>query len=67
MIKVGKELKNLSGEWLNRSEFEEYINDYYSNPKEYNLDEDNDYYKAISYAYYHLDEAYELYDNEFEQ
>jgi len=67
MIKVGKELKNLSGEWLNKSEFKEYINDYYSNPEEYNLDEDSDYYKAISYAYYHPDEAYELYDNEFEQ
>ena len=65
MIKVGKELRNLSGEQLNSSEFEEYVNDYYSNPEEYDLDEDSDYYQAISFAYYHMDEAFKLYNKEW--
>lgn len=65
MIKVGKELRNLSGEQLNSSEFEEYVNDYYSNPEEYDLDEDSDYYQAISFAYYHMNEAFKLYSKEW--
>jgi len=62
---IGKELKNLSGEWLNRSEFIEYINDYYNNSEEYDLDEDSNYFKAISFAYHNMFKAYDLYNNEF--
>jgi hypothetical protein len=63
---IAKELYNLSGELLSRSEFKEYIKDYYNNPSDYSIDEDSDYYEAISYAYNNLDQAYHIYDLEFE-
>ena len=63
---IAKELYNLSGEWLSPSEFKEYIRDYYNNPGEYSIDEDSDYYEAISYAYFYIDQAYYIYDLEFE-
>jgi hypothetical protein len=62
---IAKELYNLSGEWLSPSEFKEYIRDYYNNPGEYSIDEDSDYYEAISYAYNNLDQAYHIYDLEY--
>ena len=45
------ELKQLSGECLTPSEFCSYIVDYYMNPGEYGIDEDSEYYLAISLAY----------------
>ena len=62
---IAKELYNLSGELLSHSEFKEYIRDYYNNPGEYSIDEDSDYYEAISYAYNNLDQAYHIYDLEY--
>ena len=46
-----KLLQNLSTESLSSMEFGEYIYDYYTNPSEYDIDEDSDYFAAISDAY----------------
>jgi hypothetical protein len=43
---------------LTKKEFTEYIKDYYDNPEDYGIDEDDEYYKAIEWAILNLDKAY---------
>ncbi len=48
--KYAKLLMDLSGEMLSKSEFKEYVSDYYNSPEEYDIETDSDYYKAIELA-----------------
>ena len=48
--KYAKLLMDLSGEMLSKSEFKEYVSDYYNSPDEFDIDTDSDYYKAIELA-----------------
>jgi hypothetical protein len=59
------ELKHLSGELLTVSEFCSYIVDYYMNPGDYGIDEDSEYYLAISLAYGDINHAYNHYKSLF--
>jgi hypothetical protein len=59
------ELKQLSGELLSLSEFKDYIVDYYTNPGDYSIDEDSEYYLAISLAYGDINHAYGHYKSMF--
>ena len=65
MSQIGKELKNISGERLEKqSEFIEYITDYYSNHEEYDIDVDSDYFDAIETAYVNPKQGWTEYNNE---
>jgi hypothetical protein len=59
------ELKQLSGECLTPSEFSSYVIDYYMNPGDYGIDEDSEYYLAISLAYGDIQHAYHHYKSMF--
>jgi hypothetical protein len=59
------ELKHLSGELLTVSEFCSYVVDYYMNPGDYSIDEDSEYYLAISLAYGDINHAYSHYKSMF--
>lgn len=63
---IAKELVNISSGHLNSRDFKDYIKDYYLNPEEYKIDTNSKYYEAITYAYKNEYEAYELYDDQFE-
>lgn len=45
---------------LSKSEFEDYIRDYTSNPEEYDIDLDSNYGKALLWAIDNIDKAYDL-------
>jgi hypothetical protein len=67
MSQIGKELKNISGERLEKqSEFIEYITDYYHHHDEYNIDVDSDYFDAIEIAFVNPKQGWTEYNNEWD-
>jgi hypothetical protein len=50
-IKAAKILANGFGRGFSPKEFGEYVEDYFNNPEEYNIDIESDYYKAIETAW----------------
>lgn len=57
-----KILSNISGEQLDsKFEFMSYINDYYNNYEEYDIDPDSEYYKVIKYAVDNPADAWDMY------
>jgi len=59
--KYAKLLLNISSESksMKRKEFNEYISDYVSNPKEYGIKKNSEYYKALLWAKSDPEEAFE--------
>ena len=57
-----KYLLDISSEPLSLSykEFSEYISEYVHNPKEFDIDVNSDYFKALEWAYDNLKEAYDF-------
>jgi hypothetical protein len=60
-----REIKDLSCELLSRSEFKEYVIDYFNNFKEYGIDRRSRYFKEIEYCYNNLENSYSEYKNLF--
>ena len=55
-------LQNISCESIdNLDEFQEYINDYYSNHMEYNIDPESKYFEAIEWAHINPVDAWKRY------
>ena len=60
--KYKKELLNISAETksMSKEEFTDYIKDYTTNPKEYDIDLDSEYGKALLWAKDNIDKAFKL-------
>ena len=57
--------EQLAGDCLEYADFVSYIEDYYFNSEEYNIDQDSEYYDAIAFAYHNTEEMYEHYLSQF--
>jgi len=64
----GELLVNISGERIEeRSEFMEYINNYYDSPDEYGIDIDEPYFQALYQAVNSEEEAWKLYNEMWDE
>jgi hypothetical protein len=53
----------MSSEILGRKDFEKYLIDYVNNLEEYKIDEEGEYYEALSWAYVNIEKAWDQYAN----
>jgi hypothetical protein len=60
-LEFGQQLRNMSSEKLDRTAFEEYLEDYANNAESYAIHDATSYYKAIMWAVDNVSEAYEFY------
>jgi len=62
---LAQQLKHLSIGRLNKTQFDQFVKDYFYSPKTYDIDVKSPFYQAVEHAYYDLDEAYKVYLNLF--
>ena len=64
-MNIGKELADMSGEYLNFKDFKEYVTNYYEYHEDYRFDVNSNFFKALEFAYDNPKKAYEFYNTQF--